>query len=117
MTKQDTFDTVFTHLFEQGEKARVEGGERCLYRTADGLKCAVGCLIPDGQYFHEMEDQLPISGGRSNDLSDLLSHLGHDLELCRDLQQVHDSDLWCNTIMSSVLRGLRKVAKKHHLKL
>jgi len=31
-----------------GTRARAEKTDRCLYLTADGNKCAVGCFIPDG---------------------------------------------------------------------
>lgn len=27
----------------------------CQYKDAEGLKCAVGCLIPDGEYKPELE--------------------------------------------------------------
>lgn len=43
-TKQKIFDKVVKHLFKQGKKAH--NGQVCLYLTDDGLKCAVGCLIP-----------------------------------------------------------------------
>jgi hypothetical protein len=46
---QELFDTVATHLLRQGRKAETERGV-CKYRTDDGLKCAVGVLIPDELY-------------------------------------------------------------------
>ena len=54
-TRQQIFDFVVNHLFNQGVKA---GGpnEGCYYRTSDGaLSCAVGCLIPDKLYDEAME--------------------------------------------------------------
>lgn len=42
-TKQKIFDKVVKHLFKQKECAI--NGNVCEYKTADGLKCAVGCLI------------------------------------------------------------------------
>lgn len=53
MTPQEIFDRVVTHLRKQGKKAVIEnefGDISCLYRTPDGLKCAVGCLIEDDEY-------------------------------------------------------------------
>lgn len=47
-TKQEIFDTVTAHLLKQNEKALV--GDNCVYRGSKGLRCAVGCLIPDGLY-------------------------------------------------------------------
>ena len=49
MTEQEIFDTVLTHLREQGEAATSAGGS-CRYRGANGTACAVGCLIPDELY-------------------------------------------------------------------
>jgi hypothetical protein len=52
-TMQETFDTVVKHLFTQRKAAKHEysdGDSVCSYRTHDGLKCAVGCLIPDEMY-------------------------------------------------------------------
>ena len=59
MTKQEVFDKVATHLLKQGEKAEysTEFGEPiCAYRTSEGLKCAVGCLIPDDLYEERLEN-------------------------------------------------------------
>ena len=50
------FDKVAAHLLIQKEKSedfsRIDqyGKPECRYRNADGLKCAVGCLIPDELY-------------------------------------------------------------------
>lgn len=57
MTPQEVFNTVATHLFEQGEMAYDGSKESCMYRTDDGLKCAVGCLVPDETYSLGMEYQ------------------------------------------------------------
>lgn len=46
MTKQEVFDIVAKHLLTQNVKAWENGF--CRYKTSTGLKCAVGCLIPDG---------------------------------------------------------------------
>ena len=65
MHKQEIFDTIVAHLRNQGKKAAngstVEGrGQlQCKYRSDDGLKCAVGYLIPDDRYAKEMEGQDP----------------------------------------------------------
>lgn len=53
LTDQEIFDKVRDHLLEQGEKAEYVdqfGSSECFYRTDSGLKCAVGCLIPDELY-------------------------------------------------------------------
>lgn len=53
---QKTFDKVAAHLLTQNQKAITVDG-RCKYRTDDGLKCAVGCLIPDDVYGPLLEDK------------------------------------------------------------
>lgn len=87
-TKQETFDTVVAHLRKQGKPASNDDGT-CMYRTTDGLKCAVGALIPDERYTAILEDYLPCIDGR-HELNDLLNELGHDIVLARELQGVHD---------------------------
>lgn len=54
MNKQETFDYVIKHLYTQGKPALNNDGE-CMYRTSEGLMCAVGCLIPDNLYNENME--------------------------------------------------------------
>jgi hypothetical protein len=56
-TKQQVFDQVVKHLLKQGKRAYQEG-KGCRYRTDDGLKCAVGCLLPDAAYTPDMEGGL-----------------------------------------------------------
>jgi len=47
-TQQEIYDTVMNHLWKQGKIAYENSA--CRYRTEDGSKCAVGCLIPDNLY-------------------------------------------------------------------
>ena len=61
MTCQEVFDKVAKHLLMQGEQAigtHTTGGSKttcCMYRTPDGMKCAVGCLIKNQYYTPEIE--------------------------------------------------------------
>lgn len=57
MNKQEVFNKVVTHLRTQGVPAKRGCGD-CAYRSADGLMCAVGCLIPANMYDSNMEGQL-----------------------------------------------------------
>lgn len=55
MTDQEIFDKVTTHLLKQNQASRhssLDGRalSACMYRGPDGLKCAVGALIPDGVF-------------------------------------------------------------------
>lgn len=60
MTEQELFDTVAKHLLTQNKKSglvNVRGNvEECLYRGPDGLKCAIGVLIPDEKYTTDLEN-------------------------------------------------------------
>lgn len=61
MTEQELFDKVVAHLRKQGVKS-VENG-RCRYRTAEGLKCAIGILIKDEDYSTELEGCVVYNSG------------------------------------------------------
>lgn len=53
MTRQEIFTKVKNHLLTQNRRAM----QRlvCRYRTDEGLKCAIGCLIPDNLYTAKIE--------------------------------------------------------------
>ena len=98
LTKQEAFDRMVAHLREQKafsiRKLDLADGETipgCAYRGEGGVKCAVGCLIPDELYSFEMENSTPATYtlqermGWSEDFADFLSHAQHSL---------HDT-LWC----------------------
>jgi hypothetical protein len=91
-TRQEIFDIVSRHLLSQGIKS-IDMSGTCLYRGPNGLKCAVGCLIPDDLYRQQLEMQ-------GVDACDVLYVL-EDVEICerddenmirflRDLQNLHD---------------------------
>lgn len=87
MTRQETFDLVVAHLRKQGRKCVDPDTNRCRYRGPDGLKCAVGVLIPDEKYSATFETR----GALWSPISSVLRELGHDPVLCNSLQLVHDS--------------------------
>ena len=58
MKNQEIFDRVCRHLATQGKRS-IEckaGSSVCRYRGPNGLKCAVGILIPDGKVVDEEWD-------------------------------------------------------------
>ena len=58
LTKQDIFNTAANGMLKQGKKSEdSEGSSECLYRGPNGLKCAVGMLIPDDLYKARFEGQ------------------------------------------------------------
>lgn len=82
MDNQEIFDTVVKHLRTQKVQA-VNGVGSCQYRTDDGLKCAIGCLLTDSEYSPSME------GCRVSEIS-LPARLHGNLRLLGELQNVHD---------------------------
>lgn len=85
MTNQEAFDAMVRHLRKQGRKSQKPGSYSCLYYGADGLMCAVGCLIPEDQYSRTLEyhsavkiqDKVPAITNLSPDLLDAMQML-HD---------------------------------------
>lgn len=108
LTDQEIFDTVARHLLSQGKRSTEFGF--CTYRSEDGLKCAVGCLIADEFYSAAIEGysiaqcpEFPVEA----DLVFRLFASGVDLsnattrQLIADLQCCHDTEppfLWADEL-------------------
>jgi hypothetical protein len=108
MKEQKIFNKVATHLLTQNEKSVNELG-KCMYRSDDGLKCAIGCLIPKKYYEEGMEDR-DIEFIFTN-YPDALGKYYRHLDLLEELQHVHDyfePDEWT--------RELKVVANNFNLK-
>lgn len=101
MNNQEIYDTVKTHLLAQAAQAADDG--RCMYRAADGLKCAAGCLIKDEFYTPAIEGgavREPTTYATATDrarwakLSGALIQSGVSREsfwLVREFQIIHDT--------------------------
>ena len=115
MTAQEVFDFVVNHLRTQGKQAVDRDGD-CQYCTPDGLKCAVGCLIPDDKYDPCIEGcallqahfrpsnnnykimfapAININATGTSKLMEIIAELEYTpyLKLLSALQRVHDSHL------------------------
>jgi len=96
MDEQVIYDKVCAHLAQQKTKSKVDGADVCCYRTPDGKRCAIGCLIPDEMYRPEMEIDIHGKPGASvfrlMDVSaDFRALIGiENLMLCTHLQRAHD---------------------------
>lgn len=104
MTRQEIFDRVVRHLLSQKQKAAIDdvyGNTRCRYRTPDGLRCAVGCLIPDDAYDPSIEgfavgdlltSEVPTlcTLRRSLEAGGVPCHDSGAVALLRELQTIHD---------------------------
>jgi hypothetical protein len=97
MNQQEIFDTVVAHLRQQRCKA-VDVDGNCRYRTEDGKKCAVGCLIQDDEYYEWMEGSqignLFVATRTISALKPLRERLFSEdnLPLLHALQKAHDQD-------------------------
>lgn len=82
MRARDIFNKARKHLLKQKKAAKNEDGT-CEYRSDNGLRCAVGCLIPKRVYDSSAEGDgirmLRISGGK------WVSSTGHENPLARML--------------------------------
>lgn len=95
MTYQDLFDTVADHLLTQRE-ACTEAGD-CVYRGPNGLKCAIGALIPDDKYDETLEGDPGSEALRriGHPLCDTAENPNRDtvfMNLVDELQRIHDEE-------------------------
>lgn len=103
MTNQEAFDIVVKHLLSQGERSLTPGG-LCAYRGKNGLKCAVGILIPDNEYSPELEGSLSSVRYKCSSLKSV------DFDFLGKLQNIHDDylpDAW--------EMGLKELAVNYNL--
>jgi hypothetical protein len=94
MNEQEVFDQVVSHLRAQGKQAVSSDGIGCMYRSPDGLKCAVGCLISDEEYLPQWEGvNLAILLNYSDryNFQNVAGRLQPARQLTIDLQRIHDN--------------------------
>lgn len=87
MTEQDIFNAAYLGLKAQGFKMSLRNGG-CAYRGLNGLRCAVGHVIPDALYDPEMEGD----SAESDLVRKALAAIGADghVQFLSQLQCVHD---------------------------
>lgn len=103
MTKQEIFDRVTEHLLTQKKRSTTwdESGYKCKYRGPNGLKCAIGILIPDHLYnpvFDGTLSQAKAFGLKGLSIRRLMKavpalqdYLGaENLDILNELQSIHD---------------------------
>lgn len=107
MNSQEAFDIVVKHLIKQNKKSDYYG--QCVYRSSEGLKCAIGCLIPDKMYSSNLETKnIGAILIENDEIKELLK--GINEQLLYSLQSIHDSVepfMWKNS--------LYRLAKEYHL--
>lgn len=113
MSSQQIFDIVATHLFTQGKRSmHIEVGRisgRCAYRGDNGLKCAIGVLLPDSVVRDTWDIYTVaianICDDRNASVKNLTAHKG----LLTELQLLHDDEYnWESTAhMRQAFRSIR----------
>ena len=105
---QEVFDTSVSHLIKQGKPAATDGMYgTCSYRTPEGLKCAVGCLITTKEYKKSMEGK-NVSALIEDNLipKKLLPYIA----LLKSLQKLHDITLFSSGIGSKFINEAVTIA-------
>lgn len=95
MTNQEAFEKVANHLLTQMEPSVGPAG--CRYRANNGLKCAIGCLIPDDKYYQDLEGL----GAKHESVLAAISDFCGDASLLFELQLIHDQhdpEQWRNRL-------------------
>lgn len=91
MTNREIFDKVKDHLLTQNRKSLNSSGD-CAYRGLNGAMCAVGCLIPDDEYYPDLEGRSVLSLRLQNVPSiNKLTTSNKTSVLLRRLQRIHDN--------------------------
>ena len=114
---QAIFDRVAVHLLKQKQKSMTLGAPDgiadpiCAYRGEDGLKCALGVLIPDSKYRVSFEG-VSLDYGQINSSLARAAGIRTDAQaaLAIDLQTIHDEEpvrKWSGS--------LREVAERYNL--
>lgn len=109
---QEDFDTVITHLVNQGKRSIDSVRDMCLYRSEDGLKCAIGCLIPDDRYNPSIEDRLVTN----SEFLKFFPEFALDATFYCELQSLHD-DFNCGYKSKSFHRRVISIAEEYDLSL
>lgn len=107
MNKQDIFNKVAVHLFDQSKRATANDGEYCQYRGKDNTKCAIGALIPDEMYDEKMEGgSVYVLFRRFPAMEEFFSV--ENTQFLRELQYVHDNrgSWYTNEMMRGALRAV-----------
>lgn len=90
MNRQEIFNKVVKHLLTQNERA-VDKDGFCSYKTHNGLKCAIGALIPDGHPAQHASCSVSMSFFAEYDLKEYLCIKDEsDVSFLWALQRIHD---------------------------
>jgi len=89
-SKQAVLNKVARHLVKQNESSLE--GPTCMYYGPNGLKCAIGCLIPENLYYKGLETMHVTSKSVLRVLGAVINFKKVDKDFLEDLQRVHDNE-------------------------
>lgn len=99
MGLQKVFDRVSIHLLTQRQMS-LDGNGVCVYRGQNGMKCAIGCLIPDSVFNKSYEGSQILTLWLDHSNSKMVKYLQslinkkdtvEDIKMFYDrLQEIHD---------------------------
>ena len=119
MDLQATLNRTIKHLHAQGGAGQQHNG--CFYKTMDGRKSALGCLIPDEYYYDSLEDRNPADLPRS-----LFDAIGADTDdevaFLVAIENAHDTAARITRstgecFWTAWAAALLPIASRHHLSL
>lgn len=92
MNNQEFFDAVVKALVKQGVPSYSSEDESCMYRGPNGVKCAIGLLIPDEEYNDNPVEEIPVDLVFQNEYWPTLTRLADTvpLRLLIAIQRCHD---------------------------
>lgn len=105
MKRQEIFNRVYTHLLKQNQASK-GSDDRCKYKSDNGLKCAIGCLIPDDIYDPKMEG-MSIEFIYDSYPKMKKLNLGREISFLSGLQKIHDDfpvHLWDKQLREFAVR-------------
>lgn len=113
LSLQECFDKVWKHfVIDENPQSIRLSDYRCYYRSPSGIKCAIGCLIPDEMYNEDMEKTQLLNF--QNKWPGLPFHY-LDHVIVRDLQRCHDHAVLMNNFTMEVTNNLKDFAIKYNL--
>jgi hypothetical protein len=96
VSAQAIWERVANHLLQQGMASLSNETATCAYYGRDGLKCAIGILIPENEYTPTVEGQPILNLFDRYYCPPTLYKMRQFRELMCDLQRLHDKDFLGN---------------------
>lgn len=104
---------MYRGLRKQGWKQSLRGKDKCSYRGRDGMKCAIGQIIPDSVAFSA--DRLEVSSIYVcvNDGVEGFEKFAEDLDFWKLCQHSHDA----NELPDAMRQTFNRIFDKHGIKI